>query len=56
MNKREYAEFQKYLGLLYYEYHKMLLDKNLSEESVNQIKEMLDAINLVRQICIMEGK
>ena len=56
MSKQEYAEFQKYLALLYYEYNKMLFNNDLAEESKNQIKETIEAINILKQICIIEGE
>lgn len=56
MSKQEYAEFQKYLALLYYEYHKMLFNNNLTEERIDEIKEIIKAINRIKQICIIEGE
>ena len=56
MNKREYAEFHKYLALLIYEYNEIFSDCNLSEESRNQIEEILMALDKVMKICIIDRK
>ena len=56
MNKREYAEFHKYLALLIYEYNEIISDCNLSEESRNQIEEILMALDKVMKICIIDRK
>ena len=56
MNKREYAEFHKYLALLIYEYNKMLSDYNISDESRRNIQDILRALEEVMKICIIDGK
>lgn len=55
MNKREYAEFHKYLAMLIYEYNKMFYYKNLSEESKSEIGKTLLALEKVMKICITDG-
>lgn len=56
MNKKEYAEFHKYLALLIYEYNVMLYDSNLSEKSKSEIGEILLALEKVMKICITGRK
>lgn len=56
MNKREYAEFHKYLALLIYEYNDMFSDFNLSDESRTEIGEILQALEKVMKICIIDRK
>ena len=56
MNKREYAEFHKYLAMLIYEYNKMFYSSNLSEECKSEIGEILLALEKVSKICIVDGK
>lgn len=56
MNKREYAEFHKYLALLIYDYNKILHSNNLCEESRNQIEEVLMALDKVMKICLIDYK
>jgi len=53
VNKREYAEFHKYLAILIYEYNTMFYDSNLSEESKTEIGEILQALEKVMKICII---
>ena len=55
MNKREYAEFHKYLAMLIYEYNKTFYSENLSEESKSEIGEILLALEKVMKICIIDG-
>ncbi len=54
MNKREYAEFHKYLAMLIYEYNKTFYSKNLSEESKSEIGEILLSLEKVMKICIID--
>lgn len=56
MNKREYAEFHKYLALLIYEYNVTLDNPNLSYENRLEIEKVLDSLNTVMKICIIDGK
>lgn len=56
MNKREYAEFHKYLAMLIYEYQEMFSNTNLSEDSRSEIGEMLLALEKVMKICIIVRK
>lgn len=57
MNKREYAEFHKYLAILIYEYNKIFSNdyEHLSEESRTEIGEILQALEKVMKICIIDG-
>ena len=55
MNKREYAEFHKYLAMLIYEYNKTFYSEYLSEESKTKIGEILQALEKVMNICIIDG-
>lgn len=54
MNKREYAEFHKYLAILIYEYNDMFSEPNLSEKTRAEIGEILLALEKVMKICIIE--
>lgn len=54
MNKREYAEFHKYLAILIYEYNKMFYHESLSEKSKNEIGEILLALEKIMKICIID--
>lgn len=54
MNKREYAEFHKYLAMLIYEYNKTFYEPNLTEESRTEIGEILLALEKVQKICIID--
>ncbi len=56
MNKREYAEFHKYLAMLIYEYQEIFINNDLSEESRNEIGEILLALEKVMKICIIDRK
>lgn len=55
MNKREYAEFHKYLALLIYEYNDVFNDDNITEESRTEIGKILQALETVMKICIIDG-
>ena len=54
MNKREYAEFHKYLAMLIYEYNKMFNSENLCEESRSEVGEILQALETVMKICVVD--
>lgn len=56
MNKREYAEFHKYLAMLIYEYNKILTCSSLSDESRSEVVDILLALEKVMKICIIGGK
>ena len=56
MNKREYAEFHKYLAMLIYEYNLMFYENNLSDGSRAEIEEILLALEKVMKICILDKK
>lgn len=56
MNKREYAEFHKYLAILIYEYNEILSDYSISEESRKDIQDILQALEKVMKICIIDRK
>lgn len=55
MNKKEYAEFHKYLAMLIYEYNNMAHSPNLCEETLNEISDILMALEKVMKICILEN-
>lgn len=52
MNKREYAEFHKYLAMLVYEYKEALLSDNLTKETKKEIIDILRALEKVMKICV----
>lgn len=54
MNKREYAEFHKYLAILIYEYNVMYYCDDRTEESRAEIGEILQALEKVMKICIID--
>ena len=54
MNKQEYAEFHKYLAMLIYEYNETLCSEYLSDESRNEILEILQALEKVMKICCLD--
>lgn len=56
MNKREYAEFHKYLAMLIYEYNKTLACPTLSNETRSEVKDILIALEKVMKICIIGDK
>lgn len=56
MNKREYAEFHKYLAMLIYDYNEMFNSPTLTAESREEICEILLALEKVMKICILESK
>jgi len=56
MNKREYAEFHKYLAMLVYEYNETLLSDNLTEETKKEVIDILQALEKVMKICVLNGK
>lgn len=56
MNKREYAEFHKFLALLIYEYNVALDNPDLLYESRLEIEKILESLNTVMQICIIDRK
>jgi hypothetical protein len=56
MNKREYAEFHKYLAMLIYEYNFMFYENNLSDENRTEIREILLALEKVMKICVLDKK
>lgn len=56
MNKREYAEFHKYLAMLIYEYNKILVCPTLSNETRSEVKDILIALEKVMKICIIGDK
>lgn len=56
MNKREYAEFHKYLAMLIYEYNKILTCSSLSVESRSEVVDILLSLEKVMKICIMGEK
>ena len=56
MNKREYAEFHKYLAMLIYEYNKILACHSLSNETRSEVEDMLLALEKVMKICIIGDK
>lgn len=56
MNKREYAEFHKYLALLIYEYNKTLACPTLSNETRREVRDILIALEKVMKICIIGDK
>ena len=56
MNKREYAEFHKYLAMLIYEYNEILLGNNLSDETRKEVIDILQALEKVIKICILDKK
>ena len=55
MNKREYAEFHKYLAMLIYEYNSIFNSPSLSETCRAEIGEILLALEKVMKICCIEG-
>ena len=55
MNKREYAEFYKYLGILKYEYLEQLFNCDLNSNNANEIKEILKAINILLDSMLING-
>lgn len=56
MNKKEYVEFQKYLAILYYEYRTMLNNFDITKDFQDEIKDILNAIEILRKVCIVEGE
>ena len=56
MNKREYAEFHKYLAMLIYEYNKILTCHSLSNETRSEVGDILLALEKVMKICIIGDK
>ena len=56
MNKREYAEFHKYLAMLIYEYNKTLACHSLSNETRSEVEDILLALEKVMKICIIGDK
>ena len=54
MSKEEYCEFHKYLAMLIYEYNDVLYSPNLSEESRNEILDILQALEKVMKICFIK--
>lgn len=56
MNKREYAEFHKYLAMIIYEYNGIFHSTQLTEESRTEIGEILQALEKVQKICIVDKK
>ena len=56
MNKREYAEFHKYLAMLIYEYNKIFACHSLSNESRSEVEDILLALEKVMKICIIGDK
>ena len=56
MNKREYAEFHKYLAMLIYEYNKILACHSLSNETRSKVEDILLALEKVMKICIIGDK
>lgn len=56
MNKREYAEFHKYLALLIYDYNKLFYSTNMSDETREKVGEMLEHLSEVMKICIIDDK
>ena len=56
MNKREYAEFHKYLAILIYEYNKILTCSSLSDESRSEVIDILLALEKVMKICMIGDK
>lgn len=55
MNKREYAEFHKYLAMLIYEYNKTFYSSTLTDESRSEVCKILNALNEVMKVCIING-
>ena len=53
MNKREYAEFHKYLAMLIYEYNKLFNCDTLTDKSRAEVGEILQALEKVMKICII---
>ena len=56
MNKREYAEFHKYIAMLIYEYNKILTCSSLSDKSRSEVEDILLALEKVMKICIIGDK
>ena len=56
MNKREYAEFHKYIAMLIYDYNEMFNSPTLTTEFREEIGDILLALEKVMKICILEGK
>lgn len=56
MNKREYAEFHKYLAMLVYEYNKILACPTLTDKSRSEVGDILIALEKVQKICILGDK
>ena len=56
MNKREYAEFHKYLAILIYEYNEIFNCNTLTNENREEVGEILEALAKVMKICIIEDK
>lgn len=54
MNKREYAEFHKYLAMMIYEFNKTFNSENLSEESKSEVLKILQALERVMKICVID--
>lgn len=56
MNKREYAEFHKYLAMLIYEYNELFICDTLTDKSRAEVREILQALEKVMKICIIGDK
>lgn len=56
MNKREYAEFHKYLAMLIYEYNEIFYSTNISDKTRADAGKMLEHLSEVMKICIVDGK
>lgn len=57
MNRQQYADFHRYLAILFYEYNKMYFTSpNLTEEAKNNIKEILESLEKIMTLCLIEGE
>lgn len=56
MNKREYAEFHKYLAMLIYEYNEVFYSTNIDDELREKTFKMLEHLLEVMKICIIDDK
>lgn len=54
MNKREYAEFHKYLAMIIYEYNEILVSTNISDETREEVGKMLEHLFEVMKICLID--
>lgn len=56
MNIREFAEFHKYLAILYYNFIEANKNYTLSEESQKINEEIIEAIQKIMKVCVINNE